>query len=179
MSHDTFEGRLSSRGPSLRSTIPPGENVQRIKRTISEFLGDRVSPSLAPDASVADAIAAMREHRSSCVLVVQDDTIVGVFTDRDVLTRVLGATRAPSAIPLCEVMTPDPVTLGPDDTIAYAINAMAVGGFRTVPIADQKVIGILTVQDVTGHLAELFAELAEPAGDAALTESWVDIGGQG
>lgn len=153
--------------------------MQRIKRTISEFLGDRATPTLAPDANVAEAIASMRAHRTSCVLVVQDDTVVGVFTDRDVLTRVLGGSRPPSAVPLCEVMTPEPVMLGPDDTIAYAINAMAVGGFRTVPIADQKVAGILTVQDVTGHLAELFSDLEEAPVDAALSESWVDIGGQG
>jgi CBS domain-containing protein len=92
-----------------------------------------------PDHSVARAIEAMVQNRRAAVVVVDDtERLIGIFTERDVLTRVLGAGRAASDTLLRDVMTPDPESLRSDDRICHAINRMHAGGFRSVPIVDER-----------------------------------------
>jgi CBS domain-containing protein len=71
------------------------------------------------------------------VLVQREGRIVGIFTERDVLRRVVSVAVNRERL-VSEVMTPDPETLRPDDGIAFALNRMIVGGFRHIPILDDK-----------------------------------------
>ncbi|HEX6079536.1 MAG TPA: CBS domain-containing protein [Methylomirabilota bacterium] len=116
---------------------------------------------LAPDATVAEAVARMVEHRRAAVVIV-DDTgrLIGLFTERDLLTRVISAGRDLGRTRLGDVMTPDPEALAPDDRVCYAINRMHAAGYRIVPLVDgrHRPIGIVTVNDVAGWLAGIFPE---------------------
>ena len=88
------------------------------------------------------------------------DSLVGIFTERDVLTRVVGHTLDPRRTPLGAVMTRDPEALSPRDRVAYALNRMSVAGYRTIPLidADKRPIGVATVTDFIRWLVDLFPE---------------------
>src|SRR5215470_12908980 len=100
------------------------------KRPIRKLPTLRPPVCVAPVESIRHAIDAMNEHRTGCVLVVADDnTLAGVFTERDVLTKIVGQAVDLDTATVAEVMTPDPECLTLDDGIAYALNMMSVGGF--------------------------------------------------
>ncbi len=152
------------------------------------LLGDEVgvlAPSepirLRVETSVEEAVSRMVDNRRAGVVVVDGQgRLTGIFTERDLLTRVvrrgldLGKTR------LGEVMTPDPESLSARDRICYAINRMHNAGYRTVPLVDaeQRPIGIVTVNDVVAWLARIFPEaiLNLRPGDKVKRPSQIDSG---
>src|SRR5262245_36513674 len=95
------------------------------------------TPPLGIDAavSVADAVAAMRMGNVGCLLVTDRGRVVGIFTERDLLTRVLARAR-PLDTPIRVVMTPNPVTVGPKDSVRTAVRRMQKGGYRHLPVVD-------------------------------------------
>ncbi|MBA2719331.1 MAG: CBS domain-containing protein [Chloroflexi bacterium] len=104
-------------------------------------------------AEVDDAIRRMHEDEIDCVLVAEDGRLVGIFTDRDAVLKVAGLPLEKRTIG--DLMTRDPVVLRHDETIAVAINKMAVGGFRHIPIVeDGRPTGVVTARDVFRHLVE-------------------------
>jgi len=107
---------------------------------------------LTAEHSVARAIQSMVQNRRAAVVIVDEhDRLIGIFTERDVLTRVLGAGRVARDTLLREVMTADPETLRSDDRICFAINRMHAGGFRSLPLVDNahRPIGIACA--IRGH----------------------------
>jgi CBS domain-containing protein len=103
--------------------------------------------------SVGEVIARMQSESLDCVLVTDDGNLVGIFTDRDAVLKVAGTKVGPQ--PISAVMTHDPVVLRHNETIAVALNKMAVGGFRHIPIVeDGRPTGVVTARDVFHHLAE-------------------------
>jgi CBS domain-containing protein len=108
---------------------------------------------VGPATDVDEAIRRMHDKGIDCVLVVDDGRLVGIFTDRDAVLKVAG-TRLPDRT-IGALMTHDPVVLRHDETIAVAINKMAVGGFRHIPIVeDGRPAGVVTARDVFRHLAQ-------------------------
>ena len=118
-------------------------------------------PPILVDASatVEAAIEAMNAHHIGCVLVRRDGQLVGIFTERDVLTRVVARIDG-RTVPVSAVMTRDPETLEPTETLAFALNKMSVAGYRHIPIVDRtgQPVGVLSVRDIVDHLVELFPE---------------------
>jgi CBS domain-containing protein len=101
---------------------------------------------------VDDAIARMQADGIDCLLVTENDALVGIFTDRDAILKVAGT--ADSDRTVREVMTADPVILRSGDPVAVAIHKMAVGGFRHVPIVKAGVpVAVVSAKDVFRHLA--------------------------
>ncbi|MBI4241447.1 MAG: CBS domain-containing protein [Candidatus Rokubacteria bacterium] len=116
---------------------------------------------LTADATVHEAIQKMVTTRRAAVVIVDaEGRLTGIFTERDVLTRVVGQGRDVHRSTLSEVMTRDPEALSPGDRICYAVNRMNNAGYRTVPLVDaeRRPIGIVTVSDVVKWLAEIFPE---------------------
>ena len=116
---------------------------------------------LPPETTVKEAIATMVGNRRAAVLIVDPDgRLIGIFTERDVLTRVAGAGRDPERTRLSEVMTREPEALSPRDRICFAVNRMNNAGYRTVPLVDDDgiPIGVVTVNDVVKWLAAIFPE---------------------
>lgn len=116
---------------------------------------------LLETATVHDAVQAMLARRHAGVLIVDaDGGLAGIFTERDVLTRVVGRERDPRRTPLREVMTLSPEALTAEDRVAYAVYCMSVAGYRTVPLvdADGRPVGVVTASDILRWLADLFPE---------------------
>lgn len=152
--------------------------MPEIQRTISEFIAARAVPAVVGSDYVVTAVAMMKERPCDAVAVVDDGRVVGIFTERDFLNRVAARQLDVRTTTLAEVMTPDPFTLRPIDSITYAINRMALRGFRNIPVVDDdgKALALLTVRDVVAHLSELFDDLTKPESRESWAE-WDDIGG--
>ena len=111
---------------------------------------------VAPTQTVAEAVALMREKSVGCVLVVHERKVVGIFTERDLLRRVM-ALGKPLSGPVSQSMTREPVTVHPKDPIATAIRRMEEGGYRHLPVMmDDKPVGILSVKRIVHYLVEHF-----------------------
>lgn len=135
----------------------------------SEILNDPVNvldpkPAVvvAPGDSVTDVVKAMADARCGCALVLDGKNVVGVFTERDALTRVLGAGVDAAGTSVSDVMTPDPEILRAGDTLGYALHKMSVGSFRNLPLIDEdgRPLGVVTQQDGVKYLVGFFPEAA-------------------
>jgi CBS domain-containing protein len=111
------------------------------------------------DATIVAAVNAMNEHHTGCVLVKDKGRLVGIFTERDVLRRVVFR-EGNRGWKVASVMTADPETLPPTASVAYALNKMSVDGYRHIPIVDAlgKAIGVLSVKDIVRFVVEFFPE---------------------
>jgi CBS domain-containing protein len=135
--------------------------MRRLEKTIEEIGWTRNVPQLGRAERVARAFDLMSREAHDCVMIVDGEALAGIFTSRDFLNRIAAVRGDPSAIELGAVMTKAPRTLRPRDPVAFAINWMAIEGFRNVPIVedDGRVLGVLTVWDVMRHLGDVFAEI--------------------
>ena len=136
---------------------------------------------LSAATTVSEAVERMLGSHQAGVLVVDEKgRLAGIFTERDVLNRVVGRSRNPRTTPLREVMTVKPQALSNRDRVAYAVHCMSVAGYRTVPLVDdeQRPIGVITVNDVIRWLAGLFPEavLNLPPGDTIKQPDTMDMG---
>jgi CBS domain-containing protein len=116
---------------------------------------------LPETATVHEAVQSMLARRQAGVLVVDAaGRLTGIFTERDVLRRVVGQDLDVRQTTLRAVMTPGPEALTASHRIAYAVHCMSVAGYRTVPLVDAegRPIGVVTVSDVLRWLANLFPE---------------------
>jgi CBS domain-containing protein len=110
--------------------------------------------------TIGQAARIMKEHRVGCVLVEDGGKLIGIFTERDILTKLVGTGYDPAKVAVDGVMTRNPETLTPEDPIAFALQQMSVGGFRHVPLVDSdgRPVGILSVKDIVDYLTEHFSE---------------------
>src|SRR5437899_238874 len=87
-----------------------------------------------PETTVVEAIELMKQKRYGCIFVTDGGKLIGIFTERDVLLKVAGSNRDLRTMKVREVMTANPETLTEQDTVAYALNKMSIGGYRHLPI---------------------------------------------
>lgn len=109
--------------------------------------------SVGRDARVQDALDLMAKFECSCVVVLDAGKTVGIFSARDVLNKVADNSAARTQ-PITAYMTPNPRTVYATDCPAKALNLMAVGGFRHIPVldVDDNIVGILGPRRVTDFL---------------------------
>ena len=117
-----------------------------------------------PDDSAADAIRKMLESNIGSIVVCEENVPVGIFTERDVM-RMAGEGADFERTPLTQAMTPRPLTIGAGDNILDAAQLMAARKLRHLPVVeDGNLVGIVSMRDVFGYLAErLFSEHDEAA----------------
>lgn len=110
--------------------------------------------------TVKEAVALMQKKKYGCVLVAKNDRLAGIFTERDLLMKCIGSGKDLAKVKVEEVMTPDPEAFQPEDSVAFVLNAMSVGGYRHVPIVDErnKPIAVVSVKDIIRFLVEHFPE---------------------
>ena len=102
----------------------------------------------ASQASVFEVAELMLRHGVGAVLVVEGGSLIGIFTERDAVFRVLAAGRDAPAVRVGEVMTPQPVTVGPEASFGHAMLLMHERGFRHVPVVeDGRLVGIVSARD--------------------------------
>jgi len=125
---------------------------------IAELLHKRtpVVHIVSPQQPVIDAVALMAARRVGAVPVVEAGCLVGIFSERDLLRRVVAVGRSSEKTAIAEVMTPDPVTASPGDERAFAVLKMEQIGCRHLPIVQHgAVVDMLSIRDL------LFGELEE------------------
>lgn len=131
---------------------------QRIRQVMQ---GERLLTANG-DTSVADAARLMARRRTSAVVVVDGDAVVGIFTERDAVLRVIAEGRDPSATRLDQVMTASPLTLEPDRTFGRALALMHEHGIRHVPVVEGgRAVGIVTARDALDPDLEEFVVEAQ------------------
>jgi CBS domain-containing protein len=112
------------------------------------------------DQTVEQTLAMMAEKNIAYLMVIDRDRLVGIFSERDVLYRVAERYHEIKDGPISQVMTTNPVSVYETDSPAKALNLMAVGGFRHLPIlnVDEKIVGVLGPRRVTTHLCKHFSD---------------------
>lgn len=123
-----------------------------VNRSMNEIVRRQHPATLPITATVQDACQLMRERRIGAVLVTgRDGRLLGLFTGRDAVGRVLADALDPRTTPLGTVMTSGPDTLGPNAHAIQALRMMQDGGYRHVPILDGiKIVGIVSFGDFEG-----------------------------
>lgn len=110
--------------------------------------------------SVDECIQTMLQNRIGCVLVVKDGKLEGIFTERDVLMKIVGITEDFKSISVDNYMTPDPAALRLTDPIISALRLMNNGGYRHVPVVDGQdhPVAVVSVQDIVSYIVEFFPQ---------------------
>ena len=117
--------------------------------TIVDTKGGRVL-SVDSGATVRDAVAMMNEHAIGSVIVLDGDRLVGIFTERDVLTRIVAEARDPASVRVGEVMTRQLTVIERDTTVQQAMMLMTTRRCRHLPVlAAGKVLGVISIGDLT------------------------------
>jgi CBS domain-containing protein len=121
-------------------------------RHLSEIVRNRKPLTLSPTATVKQACQEMSNRRSGAVLITEKHgRLMGIFTGRDAVCRVLAAGKIPSRTKLKDVMTTSPATMSPDNTVIEALRLMWDGGFGHVPgVEDDKLCGVVSRRDFKG-----------------------------
>ncbi|NOT40512.1 MAG: CBS domain-containing protein [Alphaproteobacteria bacterium] len=121
-------------------------------RKLSDIVFNQQPLTMRPNLCVKDACERMRESRAGSVLVTDEQgRLVGIFTGRDAVCRVVAAGKNAETTALADVMTPKPTTMAPDTTAIEALRLMWDGGFRHIPIVDRgKVLGVVSRGDFKG-----------------------------
>lgn len=142
---------------------PPATDIEE------SLLKDRVSDlqpkspiAVAPDARVKDVLDTLVKNVIGCVFVVEDNEIVGVFTEQDALMRLSTDVAEFADRPVSEVMTPQVKSLAADAKIAFAVRMMDQGGYRHVPVvtSEGSFEGVISARDILRYLHDKLAGTA-------------------
>lgn len=118
--------------------------------------------SVPPDVTVTAAVQEMNRHKVGSVLVLEGERLVGIFTERDVLSRVVGAGLDPKATPLAQVMTREPLTVPSDTTIEQVMALFTDKRFRHMPVVDNgRLVGVISIGDILRRMVDMHRHEAE------------------
>lgn len=123
------------------------------KRVIANIIAGRQLVSGTPDMTVRAACKLMAEKSIGALLILDGSRVAGIFTERDVLIKVVGGGVDPDKTPVSQVMVKDPQTIRGAQSLAYALLMMMEGGYRHVPVVDDdgKAVGIVSSRDALGE----------------------------
>ena len=132
-------------------------SVESFELEIAEVCG-RPAEAVEITATVGHAVERMQKESIGSVVIVEGGRTVGILTERDLLTKVIGRGEGWSERPVAEIMTAAPETLQRHDAIKYLLHRMHVGGFRHVPIVDDegRPLHVVGIRDVLAYVLEHF-----------------------
>ena len=127
-------------------------------RTVGDLVKGQELLTAPPSTPVSEAARWMRGRRVGAILVVDNDRLVGIFTERDALFRVVAEKRDPATTRLDSVMTANPTSIRDSDSFPTALHLMHEGRFRHVPVLDEndRPVGIVSSRDAMGPELEDF-----------------------
>jgi CBS domain-containing protein len=134
------------------------------ERTVFQSMSQRHVVSLHPQASVWEAACVMTKANCGSVLIIDaSGAMIGILTERDLMTRVLAKALDPQTTKVSEVMTHDPQSVGPDTKVSEAVLIMIERGFRHLPIVTPaaKILGVFSVRDALPREIGAAVSLAE------------------
>ena len=115
-----------------------------------------------PDTTVSKAGAMMAKKNVGAVMIVERGRLIGIFTERDVVTRVIAQGRDPATTKLSDVMTVAPKTVDPEKSYGYALLIMQENGFRHVPVIENgRPVGIVSSRNAMDPELEEFVSEAQ------------------
>jgi len=162
--HDAVVSNIAREGDKLimvlQKDIPPRDTVILTYSLIEDPVG-RLNPrtpvTIRPTTSVGEAIRMMLDSNVGALLVVGDDSrVVGIFSERDLLTKIAGLRDDYANRPVSEFMTRDPETVAPHHTLAFALHKMDCGGYRHVPVLENgHPVAMISVRDMLRHITRL------------------------
>jgi len=115
---------------------------------VRSILGQHRLVTATPATSVSQAAELMARRQVGAVVVVEDEHLVGIFSERDAVFRVVACGLEPATTPLAAVMTPAPVTIGPERTFGHAMSLMQAHGCRHLPVVENgRPIGIVSARN--------------------------------
>lgn len=148
-----IEERIKEDEPNLEFALSINEPIEKM------LYRDPVI--VFKDTKVIEAINLFNDKDVGCVLVVDEKTkkLIGVFTERDVIRKIINKGFDVQKESLETYMTRKPDFLYLSDPIAYALNRMAAGGYRHVPLVDENdhPVGFLSIRDIIDHLADYYS----------------------
>ena len=132
-------------------------------RSVRSVVASQTLLTMPQSTTVLEAAHKMKEQGKGALLVVEGSKLIGIFTERDALFRVIAAGRDPAATRLADVMTPQPQTIHPDEPFLNAMRIMHRGGFRHLPVAEHgRPLGLLSARDaLDDDLYELSVNLEQ------------------
>jgi CBS domain-containing protein len=145
---------------SLRDLdVPRGDATRGLARSVMEdTLGqlEMEAPLVArPDETALEVARRMKTAQTACTLVMDDDKLVGIFTEHDVLCKLTGAKASAAERPVSQVMSSNPESLRETDSVASALNKMAMGRYRHLPIAKQDGgYSVTSIKHVLKYIAQ-------------------------
>jgi CBS domain-containing protein len=144
----TEEHDLRKRGPQRE--LPKARDQRVSVLQTDDYI------AVSPHTPLAQAIEAMKTDEGGCVIISDDGRVAGIFTERDLLTKVLGD-KVNMDSPISEWMQPAVQTLSPDNTIGDAVRLMNERSFRNIPLVkDGELVGSISVFDIITYLAECY-----------------------
>lgn len=119
------------------------------RKVVPDIVNQQKIELLPASTTVRVAARNMAERHIGAILVGQGRRLQGIFTERDVLTRVVARGLDADTTTLATVMTPDPDTVGPDDLALEVLERLRASGYRHLPVVDDgKVVGIVSIRDL-------------------------------
>jgi CBS domain-containing protein len=123
--------------------------IETDRTVVPHAVSEQSLATLEPGATVVEAARMMAYLRIGALMVVEDEKLVGIFSERDGLTRVLAKELDPATTTLAEVMTKDPITIAPDTSVQQALDIMAAKGFRHLPVLEgTRIVAIVSIRDL-------------------------------
>jgi CBS domain-containing protein len=133
------------------------------ERTVRQSMAHRMIVSLGPEASVREAACVMTRANCGSVLIIDGaGALLGIVTERDLMTRVLAKELDPASTAVSKVMTRQPRCISPDSRVADAVLIMLERGFRHLPIvAEGRILGVFSIRDALPREVESAASVAD------------------
>lgn len=150
------------RAPRVRAQF--GYTPRAMNTPISALLERKGSTvfSIAPNLTIADAVAEMNRHRIGSIVIIENNRLAGIFTERDVLRRVVGDGVDPKAKRVRDVMTTDLITVTPETTVEETMVIFTDKRCRHLPVlADDRLVGLISIGDISRWVAETHQAEAE------------------
>ena len=123
-------------------------------------LGPRQPIAVPSDTPVAKVLQTMHEKGVGSMLIADDGKLTGIFSERDAVMRLGSDFSSYGNRPISEFMTPSPGTPGMEDKIVLAVQKMALGGYRHIPIVSgDKLVGVISIRDILRYTSEKLAAL--------------------
>jgi CBS domain-containing protein len=119
---------------------------------IRDLLKNQVTISAQIHQTVLEVARLMVEHNIGAVPVLAQGELIGIFSERDLMNRVVVEGKDPARTPVSEVMTGDPLTVAPDDSVETCMTLMRRHGFRHLPVCSgSELRGVVSLRDVLLH----------------------------
>ena len=138
---------------SLSKPRPGSETERRITKDRIRQLVPREPIIVRPDTPTGEVLRQLAGRSVGCAVVVRDHEVVGIFTERDALTKLSVDAGQLADRPISEFMTAPVETLELEDPVAFALHKMDFGGYRHVPILNEgRITGVISVRDILNHI---------------------------